>query len=207
MDTIRSIQPLRLAQSRAAIASPSRKRRGRRGRSDMSKPYIFLANAKDDEPGKIEKWLVVLRDLFPEAAVFSAREDFMTNFSRCGGWREWCGSVVLRHDAFVVPERMFVGQATADIIQNALAHHKQVAVLSAGALIEIKRVEGGHGRWQQGGWKLCVTPEPADGARGSGRTPLEEARVDDGLSSSVSQVPKPRQEPPTISTEEANIWR
>src|SRR5712664_795287 len=173
----------------------------------MSQPSIFLANAKDDEPEKIEKWLAVLRDLFPEADVFSARDDFMTNFSRCGGWREWCGSVVLRHDAFVVPDRMFVGQATADIVQGALHQHKQVAVLSAGALIKILRVEGGHGRWEKGGWKLCVTPEPADGARGSGRTPLEEARVDDGLPSSVSQVPEPRQETPTISTEEDDIWR
>lgn len=129
---------------------------------------VFLATAKDTDPGKIEEWCAFLAERLPDAVIVDGYSDWKENFHRCGGWNGWAEDVAVgrtmegrhRFDVIVCPH-LYVGKATAQIIERALQANKAVLYLSKDGVSLVRGIEHEDPQSWKSGWRLVCQSSTA----------------------------------------------
>lgn len=131
---------------------------------------FFLSHAKSATDAELEDALSNLKPLLDAASrgqpyrVTLARDDYKTNFERCGSWDEWMRDVLggidfassrPRFDAFIAFGRMH-GKGSATLLHRAFAERRPVVVF-----------EQADGNWTLSGcWRVVQVSESfTDGYR------------------------------------------
>jgi hypothetical protein len=131
----------------------------------------FFANRRDVPDEAVARAVADVQSrLGPGYVVVSGKQDFESNFARCGGWTEWARDVATgtdyltrepRYHLAIVPDRN-VGRATAQIVEEMLRAGKRVLYWPEdGQPARVRAVHQLDDENWRSGWSLEL--DPVDG--------------------------------------------
>jgi len=125
---------------------------------------IFIAHAKGEDPDAVDELVRDAHEASPGAEVVKASEEWKRTFASAGGWAPWAQQVGSgrdvngqpTYDVYVCP-REYVGKATAQIVEAALAVGRKVIFGTGGDFSSVVSIIEEDSQSWVAGWRLVVS--------------------------------------------------
>jgi hypothetical protein len=124
---------------------------------------ILIAHAKGEDAAEIDALVKEVQEASPGAEVIKASDEWQRSFSSLGSWGAWTSFVgggrdvngAPTYDTYVCP-REYVGRATAQIIETALASGRNVILGRKGEFNLVSSIIVEDPDSWVAGWKLVT---------------------------------------------------
>ena len=133
---------------------------------------ILIAHAKGEDETTVEGLVQDAKEAVPGAEVITASDEWKRTFASAGGWGPWAQQVgagrdlngAPTYDVYICP-REYVGKATAQIVEAALAAGRRVIFGCGGDFSPVTSIIEEDSQSWVSGWRLVASSTHSTGER------------------------------------------